>query len=61
MWPMGGERQKTKRSEKAKQCRRVDMQALIALCETKKVWTVLRRAEAQDGERKSRGTKLRKL
>ena len=40
VWPVGSERQRTERSEKAKQWRRVEAQALIALRETKKVWNV---------------------
>ena len=40
MWPVGGERQRIGRSEKAKateQWRRAEAQALTALCKTKKV------------------------
>ena len=43
VWPVGSERQRTERSEKAEateQWRRAEAQALTALCETKKVWNV---------------------
>ena len=54
VWPVGGERQRTKRSEKAEQCRRVEAQALIALCETKKVWNA-ECVKTEEGQRPNSG------
>ena len=57
VWLVGSERQRTKRSEKAEQCRRVEAQALIALCETKKVWNA-KCVKTEEGQRPdSRGVR----
>ena len=42
MWPVGGKTKdrELRGSEKVEQWRRVEVQALTALCETKKVWNV---------------------
>ena len=61
MWPVGGDRQRIGRSEKAEateQWRRAEAQALTALCKTKKSVECVKKGKGQRRKRKSRGTEL---